>query len=171
MRAFVEMWGLKPKKFLCFSPSLQVGIFILEVVTGLLLVIYSIAFNEGLDWYYALATIGPFYEEIIFRGIIQSKLEKRSVALGIIGTSLLFGLWHAKGFFWFPLGRVIRQVLITTLIYGPIFSILKRESQTVWPSLILHYANNIILVLLAILFDFHLSFAASPHLLCSSGVW
>ncbi len=61
--------------------------------------------------------VGGFYEEIVFRGFIQSIFEKTffknsSIALSITATSLLFGLYHWQqdiygivaatlgGFFW-----------------------------------------------------------------------
>lgn len=49
----------------------------------------------------AALIIGGFYEEIVFRGYIQTVLEKRifklySPLISVLVTSLLFGLYHLQ---------------------------------------------------------------------------
>lgn len=82
--------------------------------------------------------IGGFYEEIVFRGYIQNLLQKRivsrfSIAISILLTSLLFGLYHCQqdiygivaavlgGLFWGILYKKVNNNLWIPVISHAIF--------------------------------------------------
>jgi membrane protease YdiL (CAAX protease family) len=91
----------------------------------------------------------PITEEILFRGLILGALE---IAYGpvraVVISSLFFGLWHLKNVFWLTDYHLIRQMLYTGLMFGPITAILGLKTRTIWPGVILHYLNNLLIGLI-----------------------
>ena len=84
-------------------------------------------------------------EEIIFRGFILSYfLSIYSVAIAVISSSVLFGLWHLKNIFWEGERGVIKQMLYAGVIFGPIAAALTIWSGSIWLAVIVHYAHNLI---------------------------
>ncbi|RWU08521.1 CPBP family intramembrane glutamic endopeptidase [Pedobacter chitinilyticus] len=92
--------------------------------------------------------IGGFYEEIVFRGYIQSLLDKRFskssfTLLGIIVTSVLFGLYHRQQ----DIFGVIAAVL-GGLFWGIIY---KKFGNNLWIPILSHAIfDTITLVLIYI---------------------
>ncbi len=91
----------------------------------------------------------PITEEILFRGLILGALEitygpVRAVAI----SSLFFCLWHLKNVFWLTDYRLIHQMLYTGLIFGPVTAALALKTRTIWPGVILHYLNNVLVDLI-----------------------
>ena len=91
----------------------------------------------------------PITEEILFRGLILGALE---IAYGpgraIMLSSLFFGLWHLKNIFWLTDHQLIHQMLYTGLIFGPVAAVLALKTRTIWPGVILHYLNNLLVDLI-----------------------
>jgi hypothetical protein len=91
----------------------------------------------------------PITEEILFRGLILGALE---IAYGpvraVVISSIFFGLWHLKNIFWLTEYQLIHQMLYTSLIFGPVTAILALKTRTIWPGVILHYLNNILVELI-----------------------
>ena len=91
----------------------------------------------------------PITEEILFRGLILGALE---IAYGpvraVLLSSLFFSLWHLKNVFWLTDGQLIHQMLYTGLIFGPVTAILALKTRTIWPGVILHYVNNLLVALI-----------------------
>lgn len=86
-----------------------------------------------------------FYEEVIFRGFVLNALRKRtSIAISIIVTSILFGLWHFKNLLWMSFNPVVHQVLYTGLIVGPIFAWVTIRTNSIWPAIMLHQLHNVL---------------------------
>jgi uncharacterized protein len=91
----------------------------------------------------------PITEEILFRGFILGALE---IAYGpvraVVISSLFFGLWHLKNIFWLTDYQLIHQMLYTGLIFGPVTALLALKTRTIWPGVILHYLNNLLVELM-----------------------
>jgi hypothetical protein len=91
----------------------------------------------------------PITEEILFRGFILGALE---IAYGpvraVVISSLFFGLWHLKNVFWLTDYQLIHQMLYTGLVFGPVIASLALKTRTIWPGVILHYLNNILVYLI-----------------------
>lgn len=86
----------------------------------------------------------PIYEEVIFRGfILMALLTLYSIPAAIIISSLLFGLWHLKNIFIFTKKELLLQILSTTILLGPIMTIVTICTGTIWIAVILHYFNNL----------------------------
>lgn len=135
------------KKVWKFSPAFQViAIAILFVTT--ILMGYIEYQKTGLLQGYPLSIsiiFVPIYEEIIFRGIILGTLIKNTSKIkAIIISSLLFGLWHLKNIFFLEPEQLIHQIGYTTLFFGPIMAYITLRAKTIWPAVILHYLNNLI---------------------------
>ena len=87
----------------------------------------------------------PIYEEIIFRGFIFVGLQRiYSLKKSAIITCLLFSIWHFKNIFWLSPAQLIDQMLYAGFIIGPIFIYITVKTKSIWPGVMLHYANNII---------------------------
>ena len=86
----------------------------------------------------------PIYEELLFRGILLRFFERNyGVRVSVIVTSLLFGLWHLKNVFWLSHADLVKQVLYTSLAFSPLTCWITLRTRSVWPSVVLHYLNNL----------------------------
>lgn len=84
----------------------------------------------------AIATIvvAPIVEEIIFRGLILSRLRKAIPGwLAVLISALLFGLCH---------GQIVW--ICYAFVLGLIFGVMAQRSGSVWPSLLAHVLFNTI---------------------------
>ena len=81
--------------------------------------------------------VAPFMEELIFRGIVFSVLERRvNLVFAIVTTALLFGGLHVPEY----LGAWNHVLLI--FVVGAIFSLTRGLTGSLTPSIILHIAYN-----------------------------
>jgi membrane protease YdiL (CAAX protease family) len=87
--------------------------------------------------------IGVFVEEIVFRGVIQTRLSERLAALhAILITSILFLLIHVPG--WFILSiPVDAAAIVTVFLVGVIGGVLRWWTKSLWPGVAAHWANNL----------------------------
>jgi membrane protease YdiL (CAAX protease family) len=87
----------------------------------------------------------PIYEEILFRGFIFVGLQRiYSLKKSAVITCLLFSLWHFKNIFWLTQPQLIHQMIYSGFVIGPIFLYLTWRTKSIWPGVMLHYANNIL---------------------------
>ena len=90
---------------------------------------------------FVLALIPAIFEELIFRGIIFSGLRKRFSLVGsILLSSLLFALMHAS-----------LQQFIYPFILGSIMAWLVARTGSLVCSMIVHFTNNFLVVLISYL--------------------
>ena len=90
------------------------------------------------------ALICPIYEELIFRGWILAQLVRRHPNwLAIAVSSLLFGILHLRNIYWLETSRLVGNVLTAGLVIGPVLGYVALRCRSVWPAVILHYANNL----------------------------
>ena len=84
-------------------------------------------------------------EEMVFRGIMMSVIEKRfSKKIAIIVPSVLFGLVHIIGMGFNLLSCVL--VLLAGTMVGIMFSLIASETNSIWNSAIVHAFWNIIII-------------------------
>jgi len=91
-----------------------------------------------------------FTEELLFRGIIQGKLE-RAVGQGraLVFTAVLFGLAHTMvNFFgaqWYAHGQSIGNsigLLVVQTLAGLIFGLIYMKSRSIFPSMAAHFFTD-----------------------------
>lgn len=93
-------------------------------VAQVLLVIYAVI-------------IGPFIEEVVFRGVVFPAVSRRfNIYAGIIVNTLIWSLLHFQ-----------INVIIFTLIFGVILSYLYLKTQSIWPSYLTHVCKNLMAVI------------------------
>lgn len=146
-----DLFQLKRIGFL--TPGLQIvlisGLFALTTILGFLE--YQ---RTGELFGYPLAIsilFVPIYEELIFRGFILRGLSRMySLKAAIIGSSLLFGLWHLKNIFYLTPPRLAYQMAYAVVL-GLILAYVTVRTKTVWIAVILHYLNNLLAPLSLIL--------------------
>lgn len=84
-------------------------------------------------------------EEMVFRGIMMSVIEKRfNKKIAIIAPSVLFGLVHVIGMGFNLLSCVL--VLLAGTMVGIMFSLIASETNSIWNSAIVHVFWNIIIL-------------------------
>ena len=86
----------------------------------------------------------PIVEELIFRGFVLTQCVRRVrpwTAIAI--SSSIFGLYHLRNVFFRDLESVFGQMLFTGVVFGPIAGYVTLRFRTVWPAVVLHYANNL----------------------------
>ena len=82
-----------------------------------------------------IAVLPPLAEETVFRGIIQSGLNK-SGYMSVILTAAMFSLFHMSP------AKTAYQ-----LVVGALFSLVALKSGSVIPTLIVHFLNNLLIIL------------------------
>ena len=87
--------------------------------------------------------VGVFVEELVFRGVVQTRLAERYAApVAILAAATLFLLIHVPG--WVILAiptdpRMAASIFLVGLICGG----LRHWSGSLWPGIAAHWANNI----------------------------
>jgi membrane protease YdiL (CAAX protease family) len=80
----------------------------------------------------------PLGEESLFRGVVANALLARYGAwIGVLGSAIVFALFHG-----------INTVLPSAFMVGLFAALLFRRTGSVWPGVVLHGTNNLILSLL-----------------------
>lgn len=82
------------------------------------------------------ALVPAFAEEFAFRGLAMSYLRKHGDAFAIFGSSLLFGAMHGN----------TTQIIFAFLL-GLIFAFVDVKTNSIIPSVIIHFVNNFYAVL------------------------
>ena len=86
-----------------------------------------------------LAITPAFCEEFLFRGYIQRQAERGiGVAGGILFSGIIFGLYHLR----------LSQVIPLSIL-GIYLAYLAWRTGSIWPAIIVHFANNAIAVIVA----------------------
>ncbi|WP_430641345.1 CPBP family intramembrane glutamic endopeptidase [Afipia massiliensis] len=87
--------------------------------------------------------IGASVEELLFRGVIQTRLTARLASwLAILVTTVLFLAIHIPG--WVILSvTVSASVVATVTLVGLICGVLRHRSGSLWPGVAAHWANNL----------------------------
>lgn len=80
----------------------------------------------------------PIGEELLFRGLLYGWLRRWGVPLAVVGSALVFGVFH--GF---------NVVLPAAVVLGVLLAAVRERSGSIWPAVVGHAANNILLFVLA----------------------
>jgi len=90
---------------------------------------------------------GPIFEEMIYRGLVMTALEKgKKWGLDVLGSAALFGILHISNYGW---------VLTDFFVYmggGIIFAVLFRVTKSIYWPIGLHIVYNGIVHILPLLF-------------------
>ena len=90
---------------------------------------------------------GPIFEEMIYRGLVMTALEKgKKWGLDVLGSATLFAILHISDYGW---------VLTDFFVYmggGIIFALLFRVTKSIYWPIGLHIVNNAIAQILPLLF-------------------
>ena len=90
---------------------------------------------------------GPIFEEMIYRGLVMTTLEKgKKWGLDVLGSAALFGILHISNYGW---------VLTDFFVYmggGIIFAVLFRVTKSIYWPIGLHIVYNGIVHILPLLF-------------------
>lgn len=77
------------------------------------------------------AVLGPIGEELVFRGVVQSALEKYGPWPAWLGSSLIFAAVHGPS-----------VIFVDALVMGLVFGAVFRLSGSIWPGMTLHIVYN-----------------------------
>jgi len=98
----------------------------------------------NLEWgilAFAIGIVAPIVEEIIYRGLIYPLLRQRyGVKVGIVFSSLLFGLMHGFSF-----------VGLFAMLAGVGFAVLYERTGSLAPCIIAHSVGNLASILLSLI--------------------
>lgn len=84
----------------------------------------------------AVVLCASLFEEILFRGVLQSAMEKRlDVSNAILLTAFIFSFFHPP------------QWIIQVLLLGVLLGYLTWRSRSIVPSIVVHACNNLMAVL------------------------
>lgn len=102
------------------------------------------AINRKVMFFYFNGVSAAFLEEFIYRsvifGLVLSVWNNQWVALGV--SSLLFGVWHLKNYYWSGGKSIINQFLYTALIYGPIFGLMRIYTGDIYLGILFHFITD-----------------------------
>ncbi len=92
---------------------------------------------------YVKSLVGVFVEELVFRGVIQTRaVELLPAWLAIALTALLFLAVHVPG--WVLLSMSIDAgTVVTVFLIGVICGVLRWWTGSLWPAVAAHWANNL----------------------------
>lgn len=87
-----------------------------------------------------LGVLTPIGEELVFRGVVTTVLLRWGWLPGVLGSTLVFALFHGLTGF--------NIVLLTAFVEGFVAAELFRRSGSIWPSVVVHVTNNAIVNIL-----------------------
>jgi membrane protease YdiL (CAAX protease family) len=91
----------------------------------------------------AWSFVAVFVEELVFRGVVQTRLaEQYSAPMAILIAAVLFLLIHVPGWAILDLPTDVRMATSIFLI-GVICGGLRHWSGSLWPAIAAHWANNL----------------------------
>jgi membrane protease YdiL (CAAX protease family) len=137
-------WPTNRKVLLIFTIALA----LFFTFGALVHVLFEIEWHYLNQYFWSGVVLGPLVEEIVFRGLIQTRLE---TALGNtkswILSSILFSLYHIIA--WFIIsGKVVTAYTITQLVgvslVGMFMGISRAKTKSLLPPFLLHAVNNFI---------------------------
>lgn len=80
----------------------------------------------------------PFGEELLFRGVFYTWLRRWGLVVAVVVSALVFGLFHVINGFNLAL-------LISTIVIGVLTALLYERSGSLWPGMMAHGLNNLLI--------------------------
>lgn len=118
--------------------SLGCGVFLSKMfpdelyILGAMITLTDTMANFGADFIFT-AILGPITEELMFRGVLLNRLNKRlPLIVSIILSSLLFSLFHPQ------------DAILSAFIFGVTMAIAYLVTENIMFPITLHMLNNII---------------------------
>jgi membrane protease YdiL (CAAX protease family) len=87
----------------------------------------------------ALAIVGPIVEELTFRGLGFSLLERYGQTAAILEIGVLFGLWHG-----------LVQAFPVLFVFGAGLAYLRSRTGSIYPGMVLHMLFNALALTIAV---------------------
>jgi membrane protease YdiL (CAAX protease family) len=93
--------------------------------------------------FFVWSLIGVFIEELLFRGVVQTRLTADLAPwLAILVTTVLFFAIHIPG--WIILSATVgASAIATVVLVGLICGVLRYRTGSLWPGVSAHWANNL----------------------------
>lgn len=88
---------------------------------------------------FALAVVGPIVEELTFRGLGFTLLERYGQTVAILAIGLAFGIWHG-----------LIDALPVLIVFGTGLAYLRSRTRSVYPGIVLHALFNGLALLIAV---------------------
>jgi membrane protease YdiL (CAAX protease family) len=135
-------------------------LYIIGISIVFLMVVSSFFFMDNLSSTMNLrfGLVSPLFEEVLFRGYVWYRLKKSRVEdISIIFiTGLFFGLFHMFGYYEYSyetgfsmenqlMLNVVVQKILLNISFGLLLGYIRYKSKKLYPSLVIHSFNNIIL--------------------------
>jgi uncharacterized protein len=133
------------RSFLGVPVLLQITLIAILYVAITMGYFFSVKATGKMDGYPPSVSIlfVPIYEEAIFRGVVLRFFEKKYGFWSAIAlSSILFGIWHLKNIFWLEPSHLIHQMIYTGCVFGPVTAFITLKLRSIWPSVAIHYLNN-----------------------------
>lgn len=109
-----------------------------EQISGEVIQARSVSWLAGIAQVLLVGLFVPIAEETMFRGVLQTALTGRfGAVLGILGSSLLFGVIHVDPVLFPPL-----------FVMGLMLGFLRYYYGSIWAAVLFHSLNNTITVLI-----------------------
>ena len=148
-----SIWSIfEFKKVWIITPTLQVVTVIFLYIVSLYLGYQEFLTKGTFQGYnpneaFSLIFV-PIWEEFIFRGLILVGIWKyQPVWIAVIVSAFLFGIRHYINLFYGgSLASVNEQVIYAGFIFAPILGVLTVKTRSVWPAIILHFLNNLLVL-------------------------
>jgi uncharacterized protein len=136
------------------------NLYIIGISIVLLMVVSSFFFMDNLSSTMNLrfGLVSPLFEEILFRGYVWHRLKKSRVGdvSVIFITGILFGLFHLFGYYEYSyetgfttetqlMLNVVIQKILLNISFGLLLGYIRYKTKKLYPSLLIHSLNNIIL--------------------------
>lgn len=136
--SFRPLWGIS----VFWQITAVVLLFLLQSYMAWWMIVQDLNYGGlPVEWTGILA---PIYEEIIFRGVILTLLVTNlGTARAILFSAFLFGLWHFRNILYLGPEAALWWQMIFTFGLGIVLAWITIKTQSVWPSVVLHYLNNI----------------------------
>lgn len=96
-----------------------------------------------------ICALPALFEEVLFRGLIFNGIKRIGDVFAVLTSAILFSLFHHN-----PAQTIYQFIL------GTVFALLALKSGSIFPSIVFHFANNFIVILLYFLFGEELDFSA-----------
>src|SRR5262245_11801602 len=105
-----------------------------------------IAYTRGAVAIWAFLLFGPIQEELVFRGAIfeltQRVFDRSQSYMPFLISSLFFSLHHFELHHYHATPAALLQVGFTFPM-GLVFAVLRAESDSLWPGLLVHFLTNL----------------------------
>lgn len=112
-----------------------------EITDSIALLIGSVRSNEGeIIALFYLVLVVPLFEELLYRGLLLTVLKDGPARWGmLVVAGFLFGVVHT--------GFVLDIPLLYFSLVGVLLGVLFQKTESIYPSLLLHFLHNVSLAL------------------------